>query len=206
VDVVSSFIDDDLAARADAIPRPPYLPDKDGYLLYVGGLGPHKGIQDLLDAYDRLDAPPPLVVLGVPMDGSPTRFPEGAVVRKHVAHDEVMAAFKHCAMGVVPSRWQEPFGFVALEAGAVGRPVVATDVGGLTGVVVDGVTGLLVPPRDPAALARGIQALLDDPARADALGRQGRAHAASFSVRLAAPRFDAMLEALVAQRQGGGPA
>jgi len=201
---VSSFIDDDLAQRADAIPRPAYLPDKDGYLLYVGGLGPHKGIQDLLDAYDRLTDPPPLVVLGVPMDGGPTHFPDGAVVRKHVAHDEVMAAFKHCAMGVVPSRWQEPFGFVALEAGAVGRPVVATDVGGLTGVVVDGVTGLLVPPRDPAALARGIQSLLDDPARADALGQAGRAHAATFSVRLAAPRFDAMLEALVAARRGGG--
>ena len=201
VEVVSSFVDDDLAAQADSIPRPAYLPPDDGYLLYVGGLGPHKGIQDLLDAYEQLDAPPPLVVLGVPMDGSPTRWPPGTVLREHVAHAEVMAAFKHCAMGVVPSRWEEPFGFVALEAGAVGRPVVATAVGGLAHVVVDGVTGMLVAPRDPSALARAIQSLLDDPARADAMGEAGRAHAATFSVRLAAPRFDAMLEALVADRR-----
>jgi glycosyltransferase involved in cell wall biosynthesis len=200
VDAVSSFLEDGLADLADAVPRPAYLPEADGFLLFVGGLGPHKGIQDLLDAYGRLSDPPPLVVLGVPMAGSPTRFPAGAVVRERVPHAEVMAAFRRCAMAVVPSRWEEPFGFVALEAGTVGRPVVATDVGGLAGVVRDGVTGVLVPPRDPAALAAAIQSLLDDPARADALGAAGREHAAAYSVRLAAPRFDAMLEELVARR------
>jgi glycosyltransferase involved in cell wall biosynthesis len=197
VPVVSSFVEDDLAEQADSVDRPAYLPAADGYLLYVGGLGPHKGIQDLLAAYALLEAPPPLVVLGVPMDGSPQRWPPGVIVRERVPHPEVMAAFKHCAMGVVPSRWEEPFGFVALEAGAVGRPVVATSVGGLKDVVLDGETGVLVPPRDPEALAFAIDALLREPERADALGRAGRSHAASFSVRLAAPRFDAMLEALV---------
>jgi glycosyltransferase involved in cell wall biosynthesis len=54
-----------------------------------------------------------------------------------------------------------------------------------------------VPPRDPAALASAIRGLLDDPARAEAMGAAGRTHAATYSVRLAAPRFDAMLEALV---------
>jgi len=197
VAVVSSFIEDDLAAEADAVPRPVYLPAEDGYLLYVGGLGPHKGTQDLVAAYERLVDPPPLVVLGVPMAGQPARWPDGVVLRTHVPHGEVMAAFKHCSIGVVPSRWEEPFGFVALEANAVGRPVVASDVGGLSGVVIDGVTGVLVPPRDPASLAAAIQGLLDDPGRAEAMGAAGRAHAATYSVRLAAPRFDAMLEALV---------
>ncbi|HEV3211865.1 MAG TPA: glycosyltransferase family 4 protein [Acidimicrobiales bacterium] len=197
VEVVSSFIEDDLAEQAERVPRPAYLPPDDGYLLYVGGLGPHKGTQDLLAAYDRLVDPPPLVVLGVPMDGQPERWPDGAVVRTHVPHAEVMAAFKSCAMGVVPSRWEEPFGFVALEANAVGRPVVATAVGGLAGVVLDGVTGVLVPPRDPAALAAAIQGLLDDPARAAAMGAAGRTHAATYSVRLAAPRFDDLLAAMV---------
>lgn len=205
VAVVSSFVDDDLAAQADAVERPAFLPPRDGYLLYVGGLGPHKGVQDLLEAYARLVDPPPLVVLGVPMAGSPKRWPDGVVVRERVAHPEVMAALKHCAMAVVPSRWEEPFGFVALEAGAVGRPVVATDVGGLRGVVVDGVTGVLVRPRDPGALAEAIASLLEDPARADALGEAGRAHAAGYSVRLAAPRFDAMLERLVADRRAAPP-
>ena len=204
VAVVSSFIEDDLAEQAARVPRPPYLPKEDGYLLYVGGLGPHKGTHDLLAAYDRLVDPPPLVVLGVPMDGQPERWPEGTILRTHVPHDEVMAAFTHCAMGIVPSRWDEPFGFVALEANAVGRPVVATDVGGLAGVVLDGVTGVLVAPRDPAALAAGIQGLLDDPSRAATMGAAGRAHAATYSVRLAAPRFDAMLEALVERHRAAG--
>jgi glycosyltransferase involved in cell wall biosynthesis len=203
VTVVSSFVEDDLAAQADAVPRPGYLPAGDGYLLYVGGLGPHKGVQDLLDAYGRLAAPPPLVVLGAPMAGQPERWPDGAIVRERVPHHEVMAAFKHCAMGIVPSRWEEPFGFVALEAGAVGKPVVATDVGGLRGVVLDGETGVLVPPRDPAAIARAVQELLDDPARAVAMGEAGRRHAGTFSVRLAAPRFDALLEELVERHRAG---
>ena len=112
-----------------------------------------------------------------------------------------MASFARCAMGIVPSRWEEPFGFVALEANVVGRPVVATRVGGLASVVRDHVTGVLVAPRDPPALAAAIQGLLDDPVRAAAMGDAGRAHAAGYSVRLAAPRFDAMLEALVAARR-----
>ena len=198
VDVVSSFLEDDLEQKADSIPRPSYLPRDDGYLCYVGGLGPHKGTFDLIDAYERLVDPPPLVVLGMPMNGQPRRWPTGTIVRERVPHPEVMAVLKHCAMGIVPSRWDEPLGFAALEASTMGKPVVATAVGGLPTAVHDGVTGLLVAPRDPAALAAAIQRLLDDPLLAKSLGEAGRAHAATFSVRLAAPRFDAMLEELVA--------
>jgi glycosyltransferase involved in cell wall biosynthesis len=60
------------------------------------------------------------------------------------------------------------------EAGALGVPVVATAVGGIPEVVVDGVTGILVPPQDPAALADAIASLLDDPERARAMGEAGR--------------------------------
>jgi glycosyltransferase involved in cell wall biosynthesis len=63
---------------------------------------------------------------------------------------------------------------VLLEAGALGVPVVATAVGGTPEIVVDGVTGLLVPPRDPAALADAITALVRDPDRARAMGEAGR--------------------------------
>jgi len=200
VDVVSSFLDDDLDELSRSVPRPSFLPAEDGYLCYVGGLGPHKGTADLVAAYERLEDPPPLVVLGVPMAGQPARWPRGTILRERVARPEVLAALRGASMGVVPSRWDEPLGFAALEASAMGRPVVATRVGGLPTAVLDGVTGVLVAPRDPAALAAAIQSLLDDPSRADALGAAGRAHAATFSVREAAPRFDAMLEDLVAAR------
>ena len=68
--------------------------------------------------------------------------------------------------------------YVVLEAMIVGVPLVATTVGGIPEVVEDGVTGLLVPPRDPAALAAAIARLLDDPARASALGDAARRWAA----------------------------
>ena len=70
--------------------------------------------------------------------------------------------------------WYEPFGMVPLEAMACARPVVASAVGGLTDTVVDGVTGVLVPPRRPRELAAAVRRLLRSPALIDALGTAGR--------------------------------
>jgi glycosyltransferase involved in cell wall biosynthesis len=66
--------------------------------------------------------------------------------------------------------WYEPFGIVPLEAMACGIPVVAVAVGGFTDTIVDGVTGALVPPRQPAALASALRGLLGDPALRQAYG------------------------------------
>ncbi len=197
VEVVWSFIEDDLVEQANSIPRPDYLPPGDDYILFVGGLGPHKGIFDLLDAYRRLgEGAPPLVVLGGSMADQPTSWPAGTVVRENVPHDQVMAAWKHCRFGVVPSRWEEPRGFVALEAATMGKAVIASNTGGLAVAVLDGKTGILVPRCDPAALATAMQLLIDDPERTASMGEAARIHAASFSVDVAA-QFDVMLEKLV---------
>jgi glycosyltransferase involved in cell wall biosynthesis len=69
--------------------------------------------------------------------------------------------------------WYEPFGMVALEAMACGVPVIASAVGGLVDTVVDGVTGIHVPPRQPSEIARVIRWLLADPRRRRQLGRAG---------------------------------
>jgi glycosyltransferase involved in cell wall biosynthesis len=69
--------------------------------------------------------------------------------------------------------WYEPFGIVPLEAMACGRPVVTSAVGGMLDTVVDGVTGVHVPPRDPGRLAAALRSLLDDRRHRFALGRAG---------------------------------
>jgi glycosyltransferase involved in cell wall biosynthesis len=75
-------------------------------------------------------------------------------------------------VAVLPS-YREALGLVILEAMALARPVVASDVGGIPEMVEDGVTGLLVAPRDPDALADAIVRLLTDHPFADTLGRNG---------------------------------
>ncbi|MBN2311478.1 MAG: glycosyltransferase family 4 protein [Candidatus Hydrogenedentes bacterium] len=75
---------------------------------------------------------------------------------------------------VMPSLWEEPFGLVAVEAMAAARPVCASRVGGLKGIVRDGETGYLVAPGDAAALAERLAALLDDAGLRRAMGVAGR--------------------------------
>ncbi|RFS82401.1 glycosyltransferase family 1 protein [Actinomadura spongiicola] len=89
-----------------------------------------------------------------------------------VGRDEVPPLLRSASL-VVTLPWYEPFGMVPLEAMACGVPVVASAVGGHLDTVVDGVTGVHVPPRDPEAAARAIRALLDDPAGRAGMGFAG---------------------------------
>lgn len=83
------------------------------------------------------------------------------------------AQYARAALFVQPS-FYETFGIACLEAMCFGLPVVATQVGGLPEVVEDGVTGILVPPNDPQALAEAVLSLLRDPERRRQMGRRGR--------------------------------
>ncbi len=74
----------------------------------------------------------------------------------------------------VTTPWYEPFGLTPLEGQACGRPVIGSAVGGITFTIQHGCTGLLVPPRDPGALAEALHALLRDPARRERMGRAAR--------------------------------
>jgi glycosyltransferase involved in cell wall biosynthesis len=79
----------------------------------------------------------------------------------------------------LPSLWPEPFGLVGIEAHCAGRPVVASDTGGVRDWLDDGVSGVLVPPGDADALARALGQLLADPRRQDEMGAAGRATVAA---------------------------
>ena len=80
-----------------------------------------------------------------------------------------------CRIGIVASLGSEAVSRAALEWMAAARPLIATNVGGIPDLVEDGVTGLLIPPGDANALAAAVKSLLADPARAEAMGRAGRA-------------------------------
>jgi glycosyltransferase involved in cell wall biosynthesis len=90
-----------------------------------------------------------------------------------VSHDEVLRHMSRAKAVVVPSR-SEAFGYVNLEALAVGTPVIASKVGGISEIVRDGVDGYLVPPDDPETLAGTLVKLLGNPALRELLGRHGR--------------------------------
>jgi glycosyltransferase involved in cell wall biosynthesis len=105
------------------------------------------------------------------------REAEDAGVRDRVDilgfHENVPALLAELDVVALPS-WTEGLPMVLLEAMAAGRPVVATPVGGTPELVVDGETGLLVPPRDAQALAAALKRVLDDRELAQRLGEAGR--------------------------------
>lgn len=87
----------------------------------------------------------------------------------------------------------EGFGIVLLEAAAVARPVVAGRVGGALDAVQNGVTGLLVDPEDPAAVADALISLLENPERARRMGEAGALRARDFAWPVIAARVEALL-------------
>jgi len=103
----------------------------------------------------------------------------GPCVRLLGSRDDARALLRLVDLVVHPSE-QEGFSNAILEAMAAGKPVVATDVGGNTEAVANGITGLLVPPGDPGALASAIIRLLGDPVSRQAFGTAGRSRAAEF--------------------------
>src|SRR2546430_6483700 len=99
-----------------------------------------------------------------------------AGARGFVPHDELHRLYARAAVVACPWRG-EGFGVACLEAMAHGRPVVATDVGGLRDLVVDEETGLVVRPRDPRALRSALERLLADRELRSRLGAAGRERA-----------------------------
>ena len=106
--------------------------------------------------------------------------------------DDAAAAMTEFDLVVVPSL-AEPYGTVSAEAAAAGRPAVISSVGGMAEVVLEGVTGLHVPPGDPAALAEAVGGLLDDGARMRAMGAAALEHADRFAPGAYAATMDGLM-------------
>lgn len=176
------------------VPTPAQVPPPFGHpgpmrLLFVGRLVERKGVHRLLEALARL-ADPGSVRLSVVGDGPERPRLERLAAELGVAErvefagfvpaEGLRRAFEEADALVLPAVYDrkgdvEGLGVVLIEALAHGRPVIGSDAGGIPDIVVDGETGLLVPPDDPAALARAIERLRDDPVAARAFGARGRA-------------------------------
>jgi glycosyltransferase involved in cell wall biosynthesis len=95
--------------------------------------------------------------------------------RGRLPNDAIMTLRTQSMLTVVASRWENQ-GYALLEAMFQGCPVVSTDAGGCPESVIDGVTGVLAKSEDPECFSRQILAVINDPARAEALGRAARQH------------------------------
>lgn len=195
VETLHSFVPDGLFESGWQTERPDFLPPADGYLLYVGQLSSHKGVDVLLDAYRRLSSPPPLVLLGTPHPHGPSResLPPGVIMHTSVPHESVIAAMVRAACVVVPSVWADPLPMTVSEAQNCGVPVIASAVGGIPEQVIDGRTGWLVPAADEGALADRISRLLGSADPANAMGRAGRAQGLRFAAAHGIPQFEEAL-------------
>ncbi len=161
------------------------IPPEAPLVATVGRITEQKGLTYLLEAMARVRERVPearLLVVGDSQDGRDEykqqllRRWESLGLQDTVSftgvRGDVPAVMQAIDLFVMASLW-EGFGLVFLEAMAASRPIVATDVSAVPEVVEQGVTGLLVPPRDPLALAEAILALLNDRDRAQQMGRSG---------------------------------
>lgn len=165
-------------------------------ILYVGLLTPRKGVLDLIAASQLLHddgVEHELWLLGgTPDEGPAAAQPVLEAARRHATllgtrpPEEMPEAYAAADVFCLPS-WWEAMPMSVLEAMASALPVVATDVGDVARLVVDGTTGYVVPPRSPERLATALRALLTDPERRHRMGAAGRARAdARFSLRATA--------------------
>jgi glycosyltransferase involved in cell wall biosynthesis len=150
-----------------------------GYALFVGRLSPEKGIETLLTAWERVGSHLPLKIVGDgPLRGTvqaaAERLPQVAWLgRRNSA--EVLELMRHAAMLVFPSRWYEGFPRVIVEAYAVGLPVVASNLGSMSELIVHGQTGLHARPGDPADLAAQVIRIATNAQERDAMRQGARA-------------------------------
>ncbi|MFK7805554.1 MAG: glycosyltransferase [Anaerolineae bacterium] len=184
--------------------------DPDGFnIMFVGRIEPLKGIDTFIEAASILRQHHPeemknvhfTIVGGDPWDENPaTEMGRLQALHKELNVEDIVGFvgaknqnelptyYAAADVVVMPSHY-ESFGMVALEAMAMGTPVIASEVGGLAHLVQDGKTGFHIPPRSADALATRLCDLLFNPILSEKLGRQAREHALTYDWRLIAGRL-----------------
>lgn len=150
-----------------------------GYALYVGRLSTEKGLDTLIAAWEQLQQPIPLKIIGdgalaPEVEKAIERFPKIEWLgRKPMA--EVHTLMGEAMVLIFPSKWYETFGRVAVEAFAKGTPVIAANIGAIAELVQDGHTGFLFKPGDPQDLAAKIDFFLSNSVNVATMRQAARA-------------------------------
>ena len=190
------------ACPASVVTRRPYI-------LFVGRFDERKGLPVVLRAYAMLRSRYPDLHLVIVGEGRHRPRYE-RWVRDHalpgvhfagrVSAAELSGYYQHAAVYCAPNTGNESFGIVLLEAMAAGCPVVATAIEGFAALLTDGVDGLLVPPRDPAALATALDRVLADPPLVAALTARAAVMVQQYAWPQVAQQVLAVYERLLAAR------
>lgn len=187
-------------------PRP--LPFEPPTILCLGRVVRDKGFDVAVAAFSLVRQQIPAVRLVVAGDGPATCELQEQVARAGLNESvdfpgwivpaQVPALLNTATIVLMPSRWQEAFGIVALQGMQMGRPVIASDVGGLPEVVLDGQTGFIVPKEDPSALASACLRLLSNASLAEQMGIAARTRAQeTFSFDRHVDEYEALYDKLI---------
>jgi len=153
----------------------------EGYILFMGRLESIKGIYQVLEACKRV-ADVRLVLAGRAsepiLSQLPALLPSNAVYVGMKHGEELRNLLLNCRAVIVPSLWYENQPFSIIEAFAAGKPVIASDLGGMTELVGHQQRGLLAPPGDVDALSRCMRVLTECPQKARRMGKAARQYAA----------------------------
>lgn len=178
---------------------------------FVGQIRDIKGVQDFITMARRIDGPDftflvagecrdPKVFSGAYSEVDLLDMVCGDNRIRYIGFvDRVEDVYASSDIVVVPSRWQEPLGLIAIEAAACGKPVVATRVGGLPEIVEDGKTGFLVEPNAPDALAMQVTLLARDVALRLEMGERGKQRVEKFFAMQPVRAFEDTLLAIIAR-------
>jgi glycosyltransferase involved in cell wall biosynthesis len=181
--VIPNFIRELPSVPADADAQLAVLP-REPFILYFGDVTVDKGADLLVEAYSRFDDPPPLVLIGRCFLPEVSEVP-GVMALGPMPHPLAMEALRRAHFTVVPSI----------------LPIIASDIGGLRDVVVDGETGLLVTAGDVEAMAAALGRLLGDAGLRERMGAAARVQAAGFGPDAVVPRFEEAYDAALQARR-----
>jgi glycosyltransferase involved in cell wall biosynthesis len=184
--VIPNFVPDSLRQDGDVPPLEGFPRD---YILFLGDLSHDKGVEVLLESHGRIRHAPPLVLIGRgarKLSG----LPRSTTALEGLPHEKVIRAFQDAIFVVAPSIVQEAFCLVALEAMAMGRAVVGSRTGGLGELIVDGESGLLVPPGDVDALREALLFLSRSAEERERMGFAAAKRADEFRASVVVPRFE----------------